>query len=74
MALAGSPLIARFEGRKSGHATNNALLRALFADPANYDGPWNFRRLSKTDTFPDAAAAAVYKGREARPVWAGISD
>ena len=37
MALAGAPLIARFEGRKSGHATNNALLRALFADPANYE-------------------------------------
>jgi UDP-3-O-[3-hydroxymyristoyl] N-acetylglucosamine deacetylase len=36
MALAGSPLIARFEGRRSGHALNNALLRALFADPANY--------------------------------------
>ena len=36
MALAGAPLIARFEGVKSGHATNNALLRALFADPANY--------------------------------------
>lgn len=36
MALAGAPLVARFEGRKSGHATNNALLRALFADPANY--------------------------------------
>ena len=37
MALAGAPLIARFEGRKSGHATNNALLRALFANPANYE-------------------------------------
>ena len=36
MALAGAPLIARFEGAKSGHGTNNALLRALFADPANY--------------------------------------
>ena len=36
MALAGNPLIARFEGVKSGHATNNAVLRALFADPANY--------------------------------------
>jgi UDP-3-O-[3-hydroxymyristoyl] N-acetylglucosamine deacetylase len=36
MALAGSPLIARFEGRRSGHALNNALLRRLFADPANY--------------------------------------
>ena len=37
MALAGAPLIGRFEGRKSGHATNNALLRALFSDPANYE-------------------------------------
>ena len=37
MALAGAPLIARFAGIKSGHATNNALLRALFADPANYE-------------------------------------
>lgn len=37
LALAGAPVIARFEGRKSGHATNNALLRALFADPANYE-------------------------------------
>jgi len=37
MALAGGPLIARFEGVKSGHATNNAVLRALFADPSNYE-------------------------------------
>jgi len=37
MALAGGPLIARFEGVKSGHATNNAALRMLFADPANYE-------------------------------------
>ena len=36
MALAGAPLIARFEGVRSGHALNNALLRALFAQPANY--------------------------------------
>ncbi|HWA89737.1 MAG TPA: UDP-3-O-acyl-N-acetylglucosamine deacetylase [Rhizomicrobium sp.] len=36
MALAGAPLVARFEGRRSGHALNNALLRALFADPGNY--------------------------------------
>ena len=37
MALAGAPLVARFEGRKSGHATNNALLRALFSDSGNYE-------------------------------------
>jgi UDP-3-O-[3-hydroxymyristoyl] N-acetylglucosamine deacetylase len=36
MALAGAPLLAFFEGAKSGHAANNALLRALFADDANY--------------------------------------
>jgi UDP-3-O-[3-hydroxymyristoyl] N-acetylglucosamine deacetylase len=36
LALAGAPLIARFEGIRSGHALNNALLRALFADSANY--------------------------------------
>jgi UDP-3-O-[3-hydroxymyristoyl] N-acetylglucosamine deacetylase len=37
LALAGAPIIGRFEGRRSGHALNNALLRALFADRANYD-------------------------------------
>jgi UDP-3-O-[3-hydroxymyristoyl] N-acetylglucosamine deacetylase len=37
MRLAGAHLIARFEGRRSGHALNNALLRALFADRANYE-------------------------------------
>lgn len=37
LALAGAPIIGRFEGRKSGHALNNALLRELFGDPANYE-------------------------------------
>ena len=37
MALAGAPIIARFEGRRSGHALNNALLRAVFADAGNYE-------------------------------------
>jgi UDP-3-O-[3-hydroxymyristoyl] N-acetylglucosamine deacetylase len=36
MALAGAPLIGRFEGVRSGHAVNNALLRALFSDPVNF--------------------------------------
>jgi UDP-3-O-[3-hydroxymyristoyl] N-acetylglucosamine deacetylase len=36
MALAGHPLIARFEGKRSGHALNNQLLRCLFAEPSNY--------------------------------------
>jgi UDP-3-O-[3-hydroxymyristoyl] N-acetylglucosamine deacetylase len=37
LALAGAPIIARFEGRRSSHALNNALLRALFEDPRNYE-------------------------------------
>ncbi len=37
MALAGAPLIARFQGVKSGHGLNNRLLRALFSDPGNYE-------------------------------------
>jgi len=37
MKLAGAPLIARFEGRRSSHALNAALLRALFSDSANYE-------------------------------------
>jgi len=37
MALAGAPLIARFEGHKSGHALNNVLLHTLFANPANFE-------------------------------------
>lgn len=36
LSLAGYPLIARFEGFRSGHALNNHLLRALFSDPENY--------------------------------------
>jgi len=36
MALAGAPISGRFVGAKTGHALNNALLRALFADKANY--------------------------------------
>jgi UDP-3-O-[3-hydroxymyristoyl] N-acetylglucosamine deacetylase len=33
MALAGAPLLGKFHGLRSGHGINNALLRALFADP-----------------------------------------
>ncbi len=32
LSLAGAPLRARFTGHRSGHALNNRLLRALFAD------------------------------------------
>jgi UDP-3-O-[3-hydroxymyristoyl] N-acetylglucosamine deacetylase len=36
LKLAGLPVVGRFEGRKSSHALNNQLLRALFADERNY--------------------------------------
>lgn len=37
LALADAPVIGRFEGRRSGHALNNRLLRAVFSDPANFE-------------------------------------
>jgi UDP-3-O-[3-hydroxymyristoyl] N-acetylglucosamine deacetylase len=37
LKLAGAALVGRFEGHRSSHTLNNALLRALFADPANYE-------------------------------------
>lgn len=36
LALAGAPITGRFVGSRTGHALNNQLLRALFADQANY--------------------------------------
>ncbi len=36
IALAGAPISGRFIGSRTGHALNNALLRNLFADAANY--------------------------------------
>ena len=33
LSLAGAPLLAHFRGTRCGHALNNQLLRALFADP-----------------------------------------
>ncbi|WP_151115587.1 UDP-3-O-acyl-N-acetylglucosamine deacetylase [Hypericibacter adhaerens] len=37
MALAGAPLKARFEGRRSGHRLHHRLLAALFADSEAWD-------------------------------------
>ena len=33
MYLAGGPLLAHFAGERTGHTTNNKLLRKLFSDP-----------------------------------------
>ncbi|QDC09250.1 UDP-3-O-acyl-N-acetylglucosamine deacetylase [Oceanicola sp. D3] len=37
LALAGHPLLARYTGRRAGHALTNALLHALFADPSAFE-------------------------------------
>lgn len=37
LALAGTPLLARYSGRRAGHAMTNKVLRALFADPTAYE-------------------------------------
>ncbi|MEM7438162.1 MAG: UDP-3-O-acyl-N-acetylglucosamine deacetylase [Pseudomonadota bacterium] len=37
LALAGAPVIARYEGSKAGHTITNLLLRELFADPSSYE-------------------------------------
>lgn len=36
LALAGGPILGRYTGLRAGHALTNRLLRALFADPANF--------------------------------------
>ena len=46
--LLGHPLIGAFSGYKSGHALNNALLRALLAD----EQAWEFVTFSKADEAP----------------------
>jgi UDP-3-O-[3-hydroxymyristoyl] N-acetylglucosamine deacetylase len=35
-ALSGAPISGRFVGSRTGHAINNQLLRAVFADAANF--------------------------------------
>ena len=35
--LAGHPIVGAYIAEKSGHAMNNALLRAMFADPSSYE-------------------------------------
>ena len=36
LALAGASIIGRFRGYRSGHRTNNLLLRALLSDPSAF--------------------------------------
>lgn len=55
LALAGAPLRGRFTGHRSGHALNNRLLRALFADAAN----WRFAPGVPADGVPAARLPAA---------------
>lgn len=48
--ILGHPLIAAFEGYKSGHAMNNKLLRALMNSP----DAWEYVSFDRTDDVPDA--------------------
>ena len=52
LALAGAALHGRFTGHRSGHALNNRLLRALFADSANWCE-------AETDSMADWTRAAA---------------
>jgi UDP-3-O-[3-hydroxymyristoyl] N-acetylglucosamine deacetylase len=60
--LAGAPIIGSFHGVRSGHATNNALLRALFTDRRSwkYDVFRGDEALSAIDgdIFPELAETA----------------
>ncbi|QNM96524.1 UDP-3-O-acyl-N-acetylglucosamine deacetylase [Chitinimonas koreensis] len=48
--ILGHPLIAAFEGFKSGHAMNNKLLRNLLADPT----AWEYATFDKAEQAPSA--------------------
>jgi UDP-3-O-[3-hydroxymyristoyl] N-acetylglucosamine deacetylase len=54
--LAGHPIIGAYEARKSGHALNNKLVRALLAEQSAWEEV----------TFPDAQSAPAAYGL--RPV------
>ena len=53
--IAGHPLLASFSAHKSGHALNNTLLRALFADAT----AWELVTFERTETTP-ASVAHLY--------------
>ena len=52
LATLGRPLIGRYEGRRAGHALNNALARALLARPE----AWRLRLLSPAPVETDRTA------------------
>lgn len=60
LALAGMPIHGRFAGQRSGHRLNNAMLRALFADPAGFRiVPATGRAAPRAAAGAERAAAAA---------------
>lgn len=55
LALAGAPLQARFVGIRSGHAMNNRLLHALFAD----ETAWEWVQMAASPIWAETARAAA---------------
>lgn len=53
--LAGGPIIGAFSGVRSGHAANNALLRAVFADP----DAWAWEDMTRETLESQRPAAAI---------------
>jgi UDP-3-O-[3-hydroxymyristoyl] N-acetylglucosamine deacetylase len=60
LALAGAPLRGRFVGHRTGHTLNNRLLRALFADAAN----WRVQPAAETIARPAPNAIPTVRTRE----------
>jgi UDP-3-O-[3-hydroxymyristoyl] N-acetylglucosamine deacetylase len=58
LALAGAPIRARFRGARSGHALNNKLLRALFADASAW-------RVAGVPTLAEATVAVPVRAAAA---------
>src|SRR5690606_3464839 len=52
--LAGAPIVGRYHGVRSGHALNNKLLKALFADQSAY--AWTTHAKREAVRVPAAAA------------------
>ncbi len=58
--LAGGAILGKFAGKRSGHALNNALLRALFAD----DDAWSFDEL-RGDAVKTAIDGGIFAETQA---------
>ncbi len=48
--LAGGPILGAYDGLRAGHMMNNALLRALFADPAAWEKVDLFVEIDETES------------------------